>query len=278
MASPSAEHGGEGASAADLFGARRILVLAPHPDDEVVGCAIAIRRARANGAEIWVLHLTTGVPATGSPRQAGRTEQRRAEALEAAALLGIRTLPFTDWPSRELKSHLAEGRALVDTQARAVRADAIWTPAYEGGHQDHDVTNFIASTFAPERQVVEFSEYNSVGGRSRGRFPTATGGERVLQPSADEAAWKTALIAVYRSERANLAHVVRRRIGAEGLRPLPRHDYTRPPHPGRLFYERFHWVPFRHPRVDFTTSDEICAALSRFQRQTAAFGNAPFAR
>ena len=43
-------------------GARRILILAPHPDDEIVACGIAAIRARAADADVAVLFLTTGVP------------------------------------------------------------------------------------------------------------------------------------------------------------------------------------------------------------------------
>ncbi len=48
-----------------MFG-RRILILIPHPDDEVVGAALAIRRAVKNGALVFGLDLTHGCP----PREA----------------------------------------------------------------------------------------------------------------------------------------------------------------------------------------------------------------
>src|SRR5205823_9796815 len=48
-----------------LMEPRRILVLAPHPDDEIVACGIAALRARAAGAQVFVLYLTTGVPVRG---------------------------------------------------------------------------------------------------------------------------------------------------------------------------------------------------------------------
>lgn len=72
---------------------------------------------------------------------------------------------------------------------------------------------------------------------------------------------KRRLLALYRSERGNLRHV---RTALESLRPLPRHDYTRPPHAGTLFRERFHWVPFRHRRVDFERTGAVLAALQDF--------------
>src|ERR1700731_1162392 len=47
-----------------LMDPRHILVLAPHPDDEIVACGIAARRARLAGARIFVLFLTTRIPAS----------------------------------------------------------------------------------------------------------------------------------------------------------------------------------------------------------------------
>ena len=42
--------------------APRVLILAPHPDDEVVACGLATIRARAAGTPVFVLYLTSGVP------------------------------------------------------------------------------------------------------------------------------------------------------------------------------------------------------------------------
>jgi N-acetylglucosamine malate deacetylase 1 len=247
---------------------RRIVVLVPHPDDEVVGFAVAMRRARSVGAQFFAAYLTTGLPARATAwswqraRYQERVERRRREALTAAADLGLEPLGFDDVPSRELKAHLAEAQHRIARHLREVSADQIWTPAYEGGHQDHDVTNYLASLFRHQISVLEFSEYNAARGVRANRLPVETGAETVLWLTGAEAAWKADLLGLYRSERANLGHV---RCIREVLRPLPLHDYGRAPHAGRLFYERFQWIPFRHPRVDFTSAAEVCAALARFQ-------------
>ena len=249
---------------------RRVLLLVPHPDDEVVGCAAAIRRARASGTRIFALYLTTGVPPAGAAwpwRRAEHQERinrRRRESLAAALDLGIEPLAFAECPSRGLKAHLAETRLRISGHLRAVAADQIWAPAYEGGHQDHDVTNFVASLFRSEIAVLEFSEYNAARGVRSNHFPSETGQETVLRLDAAEAAWKRKLIAHYRSERGNLGHI---RFVREVLRPLAFHDYGRPPHAGRLFYERFQWIPFRHPRVDFTSPAEVVEAMGAFSAQ-----------
>jgi LmbE family N-acetylglucosaminyl deacetylase len=246
---------------------RRILLLVPHPDDEVVACAVAMRRARSQGTQFFAAYLTTGLPSPTTAwswqraRYQERIERRRREALAAAADLGIEPLGFDDVPSRELKAHLDEARGRIARHLREVSADQIWTPAYEGGHQDHDVTNYLASLFRKQLSVLEFSEYNAARGVLSNRLPSETGQETVLWLTGAESAWKKGLTAIYRSERRNLGHV---RFVREVHRPLARHDYGRPPHPGRLFYQRFQWVPFRHPRVDFTSPREVSAAIAAF--------------
>lgn len=251
-----------------MSAAARILVLVPHPDDEVVGCAIAAHRARAAGAQLFALYLTTGVPPREHlwPWQRGgyeaRVARRRQEALAVAALLGLEPVSFQPWPSRRLKSHLAEALALIEQARAAHRIEALWAPAWEGGHQDHDVTNFLAAQLAHRLPVTEFAEYHAVRAVvATQRFIAMQGGERVIALTAAERALKRRALALYRSERANLAHV---RCDVESLRPLARYDYAAPPHPGRLFWTRFQWVPFRHPRIDFDAPEEMRATLARF--------------
>jgi LmbE family N-acetylglucosaminyl deacetylase len=238
---------------------RRILVLAPHPDDEVVGCAVALRRVLAAGATARVLFLTTGVPARELlwPWERGRhgamVQRRRDEAVAAAQLLGVGIAGFQDWPTRTLKEHLAAAGRLVGAAAR--EATEIWTPAWEGAHQDHDVANWLAARLA--LPVQEFAEYSFAGGEVRSN--TFAGGDGAIRLTPEEQAWKRRLLDLYASERGNLRHI---RTEEEALRKLPRHDYGRPPHEGRLFYQRFQWVPFRHPRIDFTRPEAVCRALA----------------
>jgi LmbE family N-acetylglucosaminyl deacetylase len=245
---------------------RRILLLVPHPDDEVVGCAVAARRAIAGGSALFAIYLTTGVPSREAlwrwqrARHASRVARRRAEAEHAAELLGLRPVAFLDWPSRTLKAHVAEATAAIRSAIGRNAIDLLWVPAFEGAHQDHDVANFLAARLAPLCPAVEFAEYHfHDGGTHSGEFFDADGTERIVTLSAQEAAWKRGLLAVYASERGNLAHIA---CATEALRPLPPHDYANRPHRGTLFYERFQWVPFRHPRIDYDAPETVSATLA----------------
>lgn len=249
----------------------RILLLIPHPDDEVVGAAATVARCRAAGDEFFGLYLTDGIPAPEQlwrrdrPGRAKRVERRRHEAREAAAILGIVPAAFLGYPSRALKAHLGAAASRIAETAAAHAVDALWVPAWEGGHQDHDVANFLASKCAGGRPVVEFAEYNRGGGAARwNRFAAPNGTETELRLTAGEIAAKRRLVAIYGSESANLARV---RFEIESRRPLAAYDYGKPPHDGMLLRERFHWVGrlFRHPRVDFEPSASVYDTLRNYR-------------
>jgi N-acetylglucosamine malate deacetylase 1 len=220
-----------------------------------------------------VLYLTTGVP----PRELlwrwqrggydARVARRRAEAVAAARLTGLDPAAFLDTPSRRLAADLDRAAAAIDRILVETAADCLWVTAFEGAHQDHDAANALAARFRDRLPVWEFAAYNLAGGRTRSnRFFDARGGVVELRLDRDEAALKRRALALYRSERGNLGHI---RLAGEEYRPLPVHDYGAPPHPGPLFRERFQWVPLRHPRIDFTPSAEVYAALGRWSSEGA---------
>lgn len=97
-----------------------VLVIAPHPDDEVLGCGGLIARALQSGQGVSVLFLTDGSAShPGHPAldATSLAALRRREAREAAAVLGLAAdrLAFLDLPDGTLP-HLSS-----TTRATAVR-------------------------------------------------------------------------------------------------------------------------------------------------------------
>ncbi len=226
------------------------------------------------------LDLTHGCPPRGAfwPWRrfgyAKRVARRRAEAEKTSKLLGFARLADDDLPARRLAQNLDAQFRRALKAVHAHKIDTLWVPAYEGAHADHDAANAIAGALCrtlPALRAWEFAEYNNAGGRlASNEFPVANGTETTIAPdNEDDGRWKSSVLACYVSERANLANVADRRVFRETFRPLPAHDYTKPPHGGRLFYERFHWLPFRHPRIDFTRSGEVSAAIAAFLARRA---------
>jgi hypothetical protein len=243
----------------------RVLLLIPHPDDELVGCAAAIGRLRKQGGQVYGFYLTTGVPATASAWFRRSEKYQRAvkrrwdEAQSVASALGLDIVGRQLVPSRELKGEISQSIASVREQVTALAIDRVWVPAYEGGHQDHDTANFIGSCLNSGQLLWEFSEYHFARRSVQNNtFIECDGREVNLSLDSEERARKRALLLEYNSEQKNLGYVG---ILQESFRPLVNYDYARPPHTGQMFYQRFQWVPY-HPRIDYCRPEDVCHALS----------------
>jgi len=121
-----------------------VLVLAPHPDDEVFGCGGAVVQLLATGAEVRLVILTDGAAQ-------GDASIRRTEALEASLRLGLEEPDFWELADRSLRpddSNLADRlRALMTELAPQL----ILVPSPAEIHPDHRavavlVYNLLQST------------------------------------------------------------------------------------------------------------------------------------
>ena len=112
----------------DLRG-ERLLVLAPHPDDEVIGCGGLVALHLREGRKVHVAVATDGA-------QAGDAAQRESESRAALALLGDATIEFLRFPDRDLSNaHELDGR--LAAILREWKPDLIAVPSPLEIHPDH---------------------------------------------------------------------------------------------------------------------------------------------
>ncbi len=123
----------------------RVLVVAPHPDDEAIGPGATLLLHRALGDPVDALFVTSGVH--GDHRHAhdpaAYVATRQAEARAAAAVLGIGRTEFWAYPDGMVvtAADLAAVTArLADLFART-RPDVIYAPHLLESHSDH---HFVA--------------------------------------------------------------------------------------------------------------------------------------
>jgi len=119
----------------------RALVVAAHPDDEVLGAGGLLRRLGRAGWAVDVLWATDGEAShPGStvlpPEELARL--RRKESLAARGVLGLRgTVGWLGLPDSGLAAH---GPTLGEAVRRAAPgADLLLAPWSEDGHPDHEV-------------------------------------------------------------------------------------------------------------------------------------------
>lgn len=83
-----------------------ILILAAHPDDEVLGCGGTIAKLAGKGATIHVAFFSDGVfsRADDQIKQQDELCIRRAAARKACEILGVKSVSFGDFPDNRMDS------------------------------------------------------------------------------------------------------------------------------------------------------------------------------
>ncbi len=123
-------------SASQGLPAQAVLVLAPHPDDEVFGCGGAIARHVSKGHPVHVVVLTDGA-------LYGDVQVRQHESQAAAKVLGYGEPEFWNYPDRALHCSDALVQRLVDKIAQT-GADLVYAPSPWEIHPDHRQTQLLA--------------------------------------------------------------------------------------------------------------------------------------
>jgi LmbE family N-acetylglucosaminyl deacetylase len=130
-------------------GAERVLVLAPHMDDEVIGCGGTLARHARRGGEVRVVFVTDGRSGSKALTELGGVErercqrelvlERKAEARRALETLGAGEPVFLDAPDWQAASapHLKDDlRRILD----AARPEIVYLPFFLDAHPDHRAT------------------------------------------------------------------------------------------------------------------------------------------
>ncbi|MEE8428146.1 MAG: glycosyltransferase, partial [Gammaproteobacteria bacterium] len=119
------------------IGGKRALVFAPHPDDEVFGCAGAIMRHVMDNDDVQVIIVTDGAyPVKDSIDPQSYRKTRQQESIAAAWVLGYGLPDFWGLPDQGVEY----GEALVQRMVEAIfasNADTIYAPSVYEAHPDH---------------------------------------------------------------------------------------------------------------------------------------------
>jgi len=116
----------------------RILVVAPHPDDETIGCGGTLLRHKARGHEIaWV--LVTGIcEAHGWPP--GTVQRRDAEIEKVRQLYGFDVTYRLGFPTTRLDTlPIGDIVAAMSTAFAEFKPEEVLVPHRSDAHTDHKI-------------------------------------------------------------------------------------------------------------------------------------------
>ncbi|MEK6685301.1 MAG: PIG-L family deacetylase, partial [Pseudomonadota bacterium] len=114
----------------------RILVFAPHPDDEVLGCGGAIMRHVEQGIPVCVIVVSDGAHGVSEETTTEYTLQRQNESIAAAHILGYGTPVFWQYRDRQV-SYSEKLIQEIITVIRETGADLVYAPSVFEMHPDH---------------------------------------------------------------------------------------------------------------------------------------------
>ena len=149
----------------DVLGGRSALVVAPHPDDESLGCGGLIAEAARLGETVHVAVVTDGAGShfgSHTHRPELLKQLRRGETLEAVAVLGVppERVSFLEIPDGRAPPRGAAAQAAgqrLAALARHVAAGTIFTSWNYDTHPDHVASHRYAAAAAREAQASLFS-------------------------------------------------------------------------------------------------------------------------
>lgn len=142
------------------------LIISPHPDDDVLGCAGLMSTRKSDGEILHVLYLTDGSAShPGHPVLLPQplALQRRKEAQRAATSLGLEMndLHFLDLQDGTLSALSPEDIQRLSDKLKSLiqtyHYDEIFTPFHCDGSAEHESTFRMIKSFTPEN--IRLYEY-----------------------------------------------------------------------------------------------------------------------
>lgn len=192
----------------------KVLCIAAHPDDEVLGVGGTLAKHASEGDTVEVMLLSDGEMArhtTLTPAVRDRRKERRREARDAADVLGVSGVEIHDYWGNQLDDvALIEIVRDIETKVEAFRPDVIYTHHYGDLNIDHElISRAVRTATRPdEDSTVDRLLSFETPSATEWAMPTA---DTAFQPTVfvdidDHLAQKMQAFEVYSSESRNRPH------------------------------------------------------------------------
>ncbi|WP_407521396.1 PIG-L deacetylase family protein [Methylobacterium oryzisoli] len=196
----------------DLTGGRGLVVVAPHPDDESLGCGGLIAQACARGLPVRLVVVSDGVgshPNSPSYPPARLRDLREEETRAAARALGLAAeqIGFLRLPDRAVPATgpAAEAAAeAIAAAARACGAGALFVTWARDPHCDHQACAALAGLARRRLPAVRLFAYPVWGWSLPGDTEVGAPPRGVRLDISGQRAAKASAVAAHRSQTTDL--------------------------------------------------------------------------
>ena len=190
------------------FGCKGIVVLAPHPDDEILGCGAVLAAMASLGRSVCVIYLTDGGASQYSASPEARetlVQLRQREAREGLAQLGVPSdcAVFIAAPDGGLEPcESAHSRLKIELQslAQGNLVSSVFVTSLDDGHPDHQAAYQIAIDAVRAMPDIQLFAYPISSRIDQGSPLDPTGKFPIVFDAAPFAARKRAALHCHKSQ------------------------------------------------------------------------------
>ena len=139
--------------------ANKIVVIAPHPDDDILGAGGTLLKAKSLGAEVHIIYVTNGDPI--------RSENIKKETLEVCEK-AVFTPYFLNFEPKKINVHDDKVIKNISNIINKINPGAIFISFFLDNHVDHRAVNYLLyNYFASNRskknvEIWSYQIYSSI--------------------------------------------------------------------------------------------------------------------
>jgi len=120
---------------------KKILVVAAHPDDEVLGCGGTISRHVDNGDEVHVVFMSDGVSSREIKEYDDEIQYRKESAVSSSGILGVESVIFLGFPDNRMDTlAMLDIVKQLEEVFNNIKPSVVYTHFYGDLNIDHRIT------------------------------------------------------------------------------------------------------------------------------------------
>ena len=127
---------------------KKILVVAAHPDDEILGCGGTMARHSDESDEVHVIFMSDGVASRDTKKGLlNEINKRKQSALDACKIIGAQQPIFLDFPDNQMDTcSMLEITQKLESVINEIKPEVVYTHHNKDLNVDHQLTHQAVMT------------------------------------------------------------------------------------------------------------------------------------